>query len=69
MKNMMIVCAAATVMLGCGAEETVRPGKWAVPVTLAGVPNLHKVADGLYRSAQPTAEGCGIMLSLSCIYL
>jgi hypothetical protein len=64
MKNMMIVCATATVMLGCGAEETVRPGKCAVPVTLAGVPNLHKVADGLYRSAQPTAEGCGIMLSL-----
>ena len=26
-------------------------------MTLAGVPNLHKVADGLYRSAQPTAEG------------
>jgi len=28
---------------------------------LQGVPNLHKVSDNLYRSAQPTAEG---MLSL-----
>lgn len=30
---------------------------WATPVQMEGVPNLHKVADGLYRSAQPTAEG------------
>ena len=57
MKNLMIVCVAAVAVLGCGAEETVRPGKWAVPVTLAGVPNLHKVSDKLYRSAQPTAGG------------
>lgn len=35
----------------------VRPAKWAEPITLAGVPNLHKVSDGLYRSAQPTSEG------------
>jgi len=34
-----------------------RPANWAQPVSLAGVPNLHKVNDGLYRSAQPTAEG------------
>jgi protein tyrosine phosphatase (PTP) superfamily phosphohydrolase (DUF442 family) len=34
-----------------------RPATWAVPVALEGVPNLHKVSDGLYRSAQPTAEG------------
>ncbi len=31
--------------------------KWAKPIKLAGVPNLHKVSDNLYRSAQPTAEG------------
>ena len=35
----------------------VRPAQWAEPITLAGVPNLHKVSDGLYRSAQPTSEG------------
>jgi protein tyrosine/serine phosphatase len=34
-----------------------RPSKWAEPVELAGVPNLHKVTETLYRSAQPTAEG------------
>lgn len=31
--------------------------KWATPIALEGVPNLHKVSDDLYRSAQPTAVG------------
>ena len=34
-----------------------RPSNWAQPINLHGVPNLHKVSDQLYRSAQPTAEG------------
>ncbi|WP_411844918.1 tyrosine-protein phosphatase [Roseibacillus persicicus] len=34
-----------------------RPAKWAQPISLAGVPNLHQVSSELYRSAQPTAEG------------
>ncbi|HBO43432.1 MAG TPA: hypothetical protein DD670_05780 [Planctomycetaceae bacterium] len=34
-----------------------RPADWAQPIELEGVPNLHKVSDALYRSAQPTAEG------------
>ena len=34
-----------------------RPAIWAQPVALAGVPNLHKVIDTFYRSAQPTAAG------------
>ncbi|MHB8788438.1 MAG: fused DSP-PTPase phosphatase/NAD kinase-like protein [Desulfobulbaceae bacterium] len=34
-----------------------RPDAWAQPLPLAGVPNLHKVSDDLYRSAQPTGEG------------
>lgn len=34
-----------------------RPAQWAQPVSLAGAPNLHKVTDTLYRSAQPSAEG------------
>jgi len=35
-----------------------RPARWAQPMTLEGVPNLHVVVTGrLYRSAQPTAEG------------
>ncbi len=41
-----------------------RPEKWAVPVKCAGVPNLHKVSDGLYRSAQPTAEGMTNLVAL-----
>jgi protein tyrosine/serine phosphatase len=46
-----------------GAEETSksvpssRPASWAQPIEMAGVPNFHKVSDGLYRSAQPTSEG------------
>ena len=34
-----------------------RPDKWAKPMALAGVPNLHQISDQLYRSAQPTAAG------------
>jgi protein tyrosine phosphatase (PTP) superfamily phosphohydrolase (DUF442 family) len=40
-----------------GEQPAPRPESWAPPVELAGVPNLHKVSDTLYRSAQPTAEG------------
>jgi protein tyrosine/serine phosphatase len=34
-----------------------RPSQWAVPIQLSGVPNLHKIDDNLYRSAQPTKQG------------
>jgi protein tyrosine/serine phosphatase len=34
-----------------------RNPKWAQPVRIEGVPNLHKISDVLYRGAQPTAEG------------
>jgi protein tyrosine phosphatase (PTP) superfamily phosphohydrolase (DUF442 family) len=34
-----------------------RPPHWAQPLQMKGVPNLHKVSDSLYRSAQPSAEG------------
>jgi protein tyrosine/serine phosphatase len=39
------------------AKESDRPAQWAIPITMAGVDNLHKINDGLYRSAQPTKEG------------
>jgi len=39
------------------ATTAERPASWAQPVELAGVPNLHKVSDSYYRSAQPSAEG------------
>ncbi len=34
-----------------------RPLDWAQSIAMKGVPNLHKVSDGLYRSAQPTTSG------------
>lgn len=30
---------------------------WAEPMEVPGLPNLHRVSEGLYRGAQPTAEG------------
>jgi len=41
------------------SEESMdaRPASWAQPVVQAGIPNLFKVSDTLYRSAQPTDEG------------
>ena len=43
----------------CADSQGGRPEKWAQPIRMEGVPNLHKVTDNLYRSAQPTAEGMG----------
>jgi protein tyrosine/serine phosphatase len=35
----------------------VRAAAWAVPITIPGLPNLHKVSPNLYRGAQPDAVG------------
>ncbi len=40
-----------------GLTQAQRPAAWAAPVTLTGLPNLHRVSEGLYRSAQPDATG------------
>jgi protein tyrosine phosphatase (PTP) superfamily phosphohydrolase (DUF442 family) len=42
---------------GAETSPTDRPAHWAIPMQMVGVPNLHKVSDTLYRSAQPSAEG------------
>jgi len=34
-----------------------RPTEWAVRLARPGVSNLYRVSEGLYRGAQPTAEG------------
>ena len=39
------------------AAGTSRPATWAIPVTVAGVPNLNLVDKNFYRSAQPEAAG------------
>lgn len=38
-------------------NTTLRNSNWAQPIDLPGLPNLYKVSDDLYRSAQPTEEG------------
>ncbi len=53
----VLLMIVQTPVLAAGQASGNRPGTWAQPVTLAGVPNLHKVSDSLYRSAQPSAEG------------
>ena len=39
------------------AAASARNARWAVPVQIDGVPNLHRITDHLYRSEQPTADG------------
>jgi len=55
----IVIGLLAAVLLAHGAvgAEPARPARWAQPREVEGVPNLHKVSDHLYRSAQPTAEG------------
>jgi len=42
---------------GAETSRSDRPEHWAKPIEMRGVPNLHKVSDMVYRSAQPSAEG------------
>lgn len=63
----MVIWFLAAVWLaarvGCGAERVAerspdaRPAAWAVPRSEPGLPNLYRVDEGLYRGAQPSAEG------------
>ena len=56
-----------TLASGAGAEPAAEPAatapaaarseRWAVPIALEGVPNLHRITPTLYRSEQPTALG------------
>ncbi len=54
---LVLLSLIQTAVVAAGQDTTNRPKMWAQPVKLAGVPNLHKVSDALYRSAQPSAEG------------
>jgi protein tyrosine/serine phosphatase len=60
-KLIAVISIFALVLLNAayGAEtsSTNRPAHWAMPMQMEGVPNLHKVSDTLYRSAQPSAKG------------
>ncbi|VVS94764.1 dual specificity protein phosphatase family protein [Desulfoluna spongiiphila] len=56
--RIMITLAMCLVMgaTAYGGEEP-RPRAWAVPMSMEGVPNLHRLDEGVYRSAQPSALG------------
>jgi protein tyrosine/serine phosphatase len=43
--------------VGAPVPDVARPAAWAPVVTIPGVPNLHRVTDTYYRSAQPEADG------------
>lgn len=49
-----LLCLFASAAGGAAAD---RPASWGQPIALAGVPNLHRVTETLYRSAQPTPAG------------
>jgi protein tyrosine/serine phosphatase len=54
------VIAAALVLLPLASRRSAaagRPPTWATPVALDGAPNLHRVEDNLFRSAQPNGLG------------
>ncbi len=53
----LLFMAAAGTFFGADSFAAERPSHWAEPMQVQGVPNLHKVSDTLYRSAQPTAKG------------
>lgn len=53
----MWVTAFAAGTFGGDAAAPQRPARWAEPITLEGVPNLHRITPNLYRSEQPTAAG------------
>jgi protein tyrosine/serine phosphatase len=59
MKRQWILTIAVLIsfVFMAAAAPVQRPSKWAEPIKIDGVPNLHKVSNDLYRSAQPTAEG------------
>lgn len=51
------VAVATLLLLSPVLSASERHERWAVPILADGAPNLHKVSDVLYRSAQPSAEG------------
>lgn len=56
-KTVALITISLAVSLPLRAGEPNYAPSWATPIALEGLPNLHKVSDDLYRSAQPTALG------------
>jgi protein tyrosine phosphatase (PTP) superfamily phosphohydrolase (DUF442 family) len=61
MKLVVIIIITTLALLNAayaaGTSTANHPAHWAKPIQVKGVPNLHKVSDILYRSAQLSAEG------------
>lgn len=57
--SLCLLAAAASSLALPSAAQTLptRPEAWAVPLSLPGVPDLHRVTPALYRCAQPDATG------------
>jgi protein tyrosine/serine phosphatase len=57
--NIRAIATSLLVALSTAASsgETPRDQRWAEPVMLEGVPNLHRITPTLYRSEQPTPLG------------
>ena len=58
----LLLLSASALIAGCATAAPdaagPRPANWANPVAASpGLPNLHRVNAGLYRSAQPSREG------------
>ena len=55
--GMAVASSAAASTAAPTTQTDPRPAEWAQPIEKAGLPNLHKVSDDLYRGAQPDPEG------------
>lgn len=53
----LFFAACASSQVRAQEAKARRPAEWAQPVSMSGLPNLHKVSDALYRGAQPEPEG------------
>jgi protein tyrosine phosphatase (PTP) superfamily phosphohydrolase (DUF442 family) len=56
----LVLSFTTSVSLGVdtpSVNEIQRSASWATPIQLDGVPNLHKVSEDLFRSAQPIGQG------------
>jgi protein tyrosine/serine phosphatase len=63
--NRALICSLLLATAPVLAQESVpaapdgvaRDPRWALPVELEGVPNLHRITEHIYRSEQPTEAG------------
>jgi protein tyrosine/serine phosphatase len=59
-RRLAVAALVALFAVDASAQAPVAPPRserWAVPIALDGVPNLHQITPTLYRSEQPTALG------------